>query len=523
MRPARHRLALVLVLAAEGAPAPVLAGAAEPGLTAAPAPGRVPARASAREGLSPPAALERALREAAEASCPGLTLVFDKDLARAARAYAGAVRAGRVEVTGQALAFIASLETFDPAPIAGIATTNAPAQADRAVGDIFPKSCQFDHVGVAGVRLSDQRAVVAVLASSRAVELSSIPGRVEELAQVKVEGRLVQSLARPRLFHMKPDGAVDEQPLPISQLGQFSVAVRLVETGEHALEILADGAGGPQVVALRRVFVGVEPPVAPPALPSARGNGLAAVGQAINALRHTRGLPLLQRDPALDAVAESHSRAMARARKFAHILPEDGALDDRLDKAGYARRSAGENLGLAEDALAAHEAIAQSPAHLANLLDPRHRRLGLGAVPGLTPDGSSSSYLTEVLAAPLLRSADPAADVMRALAEGRAAKGLPPLVREARLDAIAAAEARAIALAGGPLQIRPHLVERALESLPDLRSAVAEMVVADAPERCVGTQNAAEAGWARVGVGALYASSGKYGPGRLWVMLIFAR
>src|SRR5205807_7773469 len=112
------------------------------------------------------------------------------------------------------------------------------------------------------------------------------------------------------------------------------------------------------------------------------------------------GLPPLQRDDELDAVAEAHSKEMARLRTFAHVLPTDGSLTDRLHGRGYAYRSAGENIGLSEDAATAHEAIVGSPAHLANLLDPRHRRLGLGAARGPSPDGTEAVYLTEVLTAP---------------------------------------------------------------------------------------------------------------------------
>src|SRR5947209_17948680 len=104
---------------------------------------------------------------------------------------------------------------------------------------------------------------------------------------------------------------------------------------------------------------------------------------------------------------------MARTRTFAHVLPSDGSLGDRLRARGYAYRSIGENIGLSSDVGTAHDAIAGSPAHLANLLDPRHRRLGLGAASGLTADGAEGVYLTEVFALPIVGIPDPRSEERR--------------------------------------------------------------------------------------------------------------
>src|SRR5438445_4961552 len=218
---------------------------------------------------------------------------------------------------------------------------------------------------------------------------------------------------------------------------EFATRVLLKERGEHSIEVLADGAGGPQVAAVRRVFAGVVPPSTPPPQGRVR-QGLAGVEEAIARLRASRGLPTLDRDPDLDAAAEAHSQEMARTRAFAHVLATTGALGDRLRAKGYAFRSIGENIGLSSDVGTAHEAIAGSPAHLANLLDPRHRRVGLGAATGLTADGAEGVYLTEVFAAPVVSTPDPAGEVARFIAAEREKRGLPPLKRDPALDGVAA-------------------------------------------------------------------------------------
>jgi uncharacterized protein YkwD len=473
--------------------------------------------------LPPQGALEASLRESVAASCPGRAFEVDADLTRAAQAYATAVRDARAREGQAALAFFASLETADPSPSGGVATVAPPSDADRAIGDLLPRSCRFTHGGVAAALLASGKAVVAVLTAGREVELERIPGQAAPGTAVRVAGRVREGFSATRLYVQGPDGSLEETPLPLSRERRFAGQATLRAPGEYTLEILADGAGGPQVIALRRIFAGVAKPPSPPRTPAPHGKGLSGVADSIGSLRAARGLPPLIRDRALDAVAEGHSHAMAATRTFAHVLAADGALADRLRAAGYAYRSAGENIGLAPNAGAAHEAVALSPAHLANLLDPRFSRLGLGAVRGTSPDGGESVYLTEVLAAPI-GSKDPRADVLRLLSSEREKHRLRPLESDPILDAIALGEVRSISLGGaGGMQRYGMATQRALAEDVDLRSAAADLVVAAAAEEAITSKNVLEPAWTRVGVGAIYASSKEYGAGRLWVLILYGR
>ncbi|HEY6908767.1 MAG TPA: CAP domain-containing protein, partial [Myxococcales bacterium] len=177
---------------------------------------------------------------------------------------------------------------------------------------------------------------------------------------------------------------------------------------------------------------------------------------------------------------------------------------------------------LSSDVGRAHEAIAGSPAHLANLLDPRHRRLGLGAARGATADGPEGVYLTELFAVPVVGSKDPAGDVVRVIAGKRRALGLPALTRDPALDALADHAVRATALAD-QMKLDKELTARALAQAPQLSSAAAELRVGSAPGEVGASKNLAEPRWTRLGVGALYASSRRYGPGRLWIVLLYGR
>lgn len=468
--------------------------------------------------LPPQARLEAAAQEAIAASCPGRAVEVDPDLTAGARAFVAAVRAGASEPSAQALAFYASLESAEPSPTAGTATVAPPAQADRALGDLFPKACRFNRLGVAAEVLPGGEAVVAELTAQHGTDLARIPGAVAAGEAVEVRGRLSPGLSRARLFVTRPGGAVDEPPLSSSG-ASFAGRVLLGSPGEHSIEVLADAPGGPQVLAVRRVFAGVERPARPPA-PHATGTGLAAVESEIDRLRSSRGLPRLQRDAQLDAVAEGHSREMARTRTFAHVLATDGSPSDRLRRAGYAFRSVGENIGLSDDAARAHDAVADSPAHLANLLDPRHRRLGLGAVAGTSPDGAPAVYLTELLAAPVLAAADPAGAALQLLLRERARRRLPPLERSAALEEVARRAVAEAALSDSS-KLPADVTERALDGDPALRSAVGELFVGSEPEDAKRSHNLADARWTRVGVGAIYASSKTWGPGRLWMLILY--
>jgi uncharacterized protein YkwD len=472
------------------------------------------------DALPAQARLEASVLDGIAGSCPGRKVAIDPDLTRACRAFAAAVHAGRAPITGPAASFFASLESYEPAPVAGIATVSPSSRADRAAGELYPKTCRFDRIGVAAAELKEGGAVVCALTAVHGTTLSRIPGRVEAGQIVDVEGTLAAGLENPRLYVTRPSGDVEEIGLAAAGAA-FSARVPLRGRGEHSIEVLADGPGGPEVAAIRRVFAGLAPASKPP--PEARGGeGLAGVEEAIARLRSSHGLPGLERDPELDAAAEAHSREMARLRTFAHVLPTDGSPGDRLRARGYAYRSIGENIGLSSDVATAHEAIAGSPAHLANLLDPRHRRLGLGAASGLTADGNEGVYLTEIFAVPAISAADPVAEIVRLIAAERKRRGLPPLRRDPALDGVAVQEVRRTA-ASDQMKLDQALAGRALSQVPRLSGAVAELYVGNGPDAVGSSRNVAERKWTRLGVGAQYGTSSQYGPGRLWVLLLYGR
>src|SRR5262249_24403327 len=90
--------------------------------------------------LPPQIELERSVQEAIAASCPGRKVSIDRDLTRASHHYAAAVSGGKAPLSGVAASFYASLESAEPAPVAGVARGGPPSRADPAGGGVFSRS-----------------------------------------------------------------------------------------------------------------------------------------------------------------------------------------------------------------------------------------------------------------------------------------------------------------------------------------------------------------------------------------------
>jgi len=314
---------------------------------------------------------------------------------------------GRAPVSGPAASFFASLESYEPSrsPASRPSARRRAPIAPRASFIRRPagSTARGGRGGVAG-RQRGGRALTAIHGTT----LSHIPGHVEAGQSVNVSGTLEQGLGNPRLYITRPSGEVEEMKLggsaPRSRRGSCSgnaanTPSRCSPTALEALKWLPSGGFSPES-----------------SRPPDRPRGACARGS-----RRRRGGHCEVARVARIAPAGSRPRPRRGGRS---TQPGDGAhanvraraserwiLGDRLRARGYAYRSIGENIGLSSDVGTAHDAIAGSPAHLANLLDPRHRRLGLGAASGLTADGAEGVYLTEVFAVPIVGIPDPVAEV----------------------------------------------------------------------------------------------------------------
>ena len=140
---------------------------------------------------------------------------------------------------------------------------------------------------------------------------------------------------------------------------------------------------------------------APAALssPTANGSTLGALEtgllQQLNAVRADHGLGGLRSNGKLTAAADQHSREMADDGYFDHNSFDGTSFSARIARwypvASYRSWAVAENLLWWSPSIDPSEAVAmwmRSPGHRANILDPRFREIGIGAVRSSTAGGA---------------------------------------------------------------------------------------------------------------------------------------
>lgn len=457
----------------------------------------------ARERLGGPPSVSGALvlaaRELARAAAGGDPRALDRDRIRVALARAHA---------------------WDPAATAVLADSGAAAVPGLLAGAL--QRGHPTHVGVGAAERGD-RAVVVVLSSERKGTLSPFPREVAAGARPVLSGRLAAGLARPRVWVALPSGRVEEVAAGAGPA--FRATVAFPARGRYVVEVTADGPGGPEVAMLLPVAAGGAPLDAPARRPeedpSDPAEAAAAVVRALNATRQEQGLPALSPSRALATVAIRHSEAMAAAGVVAHVLPRPGDAGDRLRAAGVAYRVVLENVALSTSALGAHRVAEESPAHLAAILHAGATQVGVGIARQKLPSGDEAVYLTELFVEPPDDGADSplTADgrARVALWAERTRHGLPPLMADPALDALAREAAAAMRTRGVPEA--PDLADRALALRRDL--AAADVFVASAPSEAVRSSNVRDRRFRRVGVGVSSGDSRRFGAGRFWIAVVY--
>lgn len=100
--------------------------------------------------------------------------------------------------------------------------------------------------------------------------------------------------------------------------------------------------------------------------------------QLMNADRTKNGLPALQVDSRLTALAERYAQDMINRGYFSHTNPEGQSPFDRMQAAGIGYSYAGENLAINNGVDAAEVAFMNSSGHRANILSSNYTKVGIG-------------------------------------------------------------------------------------------------------------------------------------------------
>src|SRR4029453_15044569 len=108
--------------------------------------------------------------------------------------------------------------------------------------------------------------------------------------------------------------------------------------------------------------------------------------------RKRAGVPVLQSDPMLTAMARAHSRDMEDHGFFAHTRPRPGRLAERAERIGLNSRRRTENIALHADVEEAEAALLRSPGHRSNLLDPEFTHVGVGVATVTDKEGNRRVY-----------------------------------------------------------------------------------------------------------------------------------
>ena len=116
---------------------------------------------------------------------------------------------------------------------------------------------------------------------------------------------------------------------------------------------------------------------------AARPQDGAPESMLLDAANHSRaaaGLPPLQWDAALAAVARQHAQRMAQQNALSHQLPGELPLQQRAMQAGARFSLIAENVAEGPSVLGLHTQWMNSPPHRANLLDRELNSVGIAVV-----------------------------------------------------------------------------------------------------------------------------------------------
>lgn len=230
------------------------------------------------------------------------------------------------------------------------------------------------------------RLIVAV--SERGAQLDPFANQIALGGQIVLKGRLLGRRSQPSLEVVDADGKWTTLAARVNR-NEFSATLRCDRgRGAYQVELLAEGAYGPEVVANFPVYCGVKAPqslrveverIGPEvsALDVARSNFAA-----LNNTRARQGLAALQWDNAAAAVALGHSQDMVANNFVGHDSPRTGSVDDRFARAGIAMAVLRENVARGYGPRGIHESLMASPGHRINILATDVTHVGIGAVIG---------------------------------------------------------------------------------------------------------------------------------------------
>lgn len=423
----------------------------------APAPGAASYEAAAPAGEpvlggADGSAVTRGVEGAATAA--GVTLIGDSRLATLSDWMTDQLGPGGEPPPAEVVEFFAwHLGLVEPPPhiiVLGLPNSASITEQVQASVARFMERHPYTHWG-ASVRARNGLWVVVVTLSWRNTTMEAVPRQVAAQTPIAVRGVLNEGFYAPTLVVQAPDGQV--RRLPAGSGREFDFRVPTEASGRYGVEVLARGPQGEGVVTNFPVYVGESPPtsVSRRSAPAQAGGETATAEQVrldlirlLNEARAQQGLPAVELDARLDAVALAHSQDMAAHDFIAHTSPTTGTASDRVRAAALRSGLVLENIGRGYSAAEIHQGLLASPGHRANMINPDANVVGIGVVVDTT-DGQPAYIATQVFIR-VAREVDTAAapaQLLEAMNRARTARGARALTVEPNLEAAAQSAAAA--------------------------------------------------------------------------------
>lgn len=416
------------------------------------------------------ASIEAAMRAAAQAH--DVELVGDPRLATLADWIAGRLSPAGDPPPAEAIDFwSASLGLFEPTPdvmVLGLPDHVVIEEHVRSSANQFLSRQAYTHWGATVLPRSGIWLIVVTL-SRRHLELDPMPRTLPEGSSLRVHGRLGAGYQNPTIIVQAPTGEVTRQPAGSGP--DFDVRVPTSGRGAFRVEVLARGHMGESVLANAPVFIGEEPPRSvrlAPASPDGPAPDVSTVREellaALNQTRADTGLPALEGDPQLDAIALAHSRDMLEHNFIGHVSETTGSPADRTQAAQVRSGLILENIGRGYSAREIHRGLLDSPGHRANLINPDATHVGIGVV-AEEENGRSAFIATQVFIRRnrAIDTDSAPTTLLERINRGRVARGAPEMRSDTNIQQ--AAQEAAEAFFREPSLDQQATTERATQSL----------------------------------------------------------
>ncbi len=222
--------------------------------------------------------------------------------------------------------------------------------------------------------------VVVVVTADALADLKAFPTKSKVSTWLKLDARVHPDAESAKVVLLGPKGR-PKRVLASLDKGLCRSRFALDQPGRWIVQVVAALPTGPRPVLEVEVYAGLEPPTElideqPDATPKHDARDLFTW---LNKERQQEGLPLLKRNPTLDALARKHAIAMVHKNLVAHDVGK-GTPRERVATAGVGAMRVGENVARAATVRRVHAALWDSPSHRENMLDASFRHVGLAAV-----------------------------------------------------------------------------------------------------------------------------------------------